>query len=252
MNHRTALTLVLGAALLACSGCVWLRLNTLRKQMRDFAAHVEVEDAEEGLRFGFKKPVLKPGDLTWLTGFEPSESVRTNDTRVDTYRLLKERGTNSTEEAGAFDLDCVFSFDEDKRLREAHLPPTLRPVLNAGIVRELTRDIGDADIGERERSADWRIRNVKVLPGMRQMSAALGPPTEARTTDTEFQWTYRYRIEGADEDLPPIVIELRYGNPKRNFLSARARVGRIRLRNARNEAGQWRMNARRGSTKADD
>jgi hypothetical protein len=67
-EHRRVLCfrlLILVAVVLALSGCVWLRLLSVRDQLREFDRFVEAT-GEPGLELRFREPVLLADDLDTL------------------------------------------------------------------------------------------------------------------------------------------------------------------------------------------
>ena len=82
LKHALKCTLLIGLAL-STTSCVYLRLNTLRKQLAQFEKYCTFENTV-GPAIVFKKPVIKPKDTEWLLGFTPSTIQDEGDTEVRT------------------------------------------------------------------------------------------------------------------------------------------------------------------------
>ena len=85
---RTAAVMIAAAVALLSSGCVYLRLLELKRQLAAFERNFTLETSE-GVRLGFLRPVLLTRDIRWL-GLKPETVQQTGEIEQWRVRWLKE------------------------------------------------------------------------------------------------------------------------------------------------------------------
>lgn len=75
------------------SGCVYYRFYVLKKQLGEFTDYFELAQRDGASVIMIKKPVVRLGDLVWLTGFHPSSVTNEAGQEIRTYYILRKNGT---------------------------------------------------------------------------------------------------------------------------------------------------------------
>lgn len=190
-TRRCLLAALLGLAALL-SGCVFLRLLEVKRQLGDFDRFFQLETAE-GVRLGFLTPVLLTDDLRWL-GITP-EKVRTVGVSEEwRVRWVKQVPPGVTESV-VRDVEIGLIFTENKLTRlqidEAYFALIPKPFFVG-----LLRGLGTAQIDRGKRDA------AVSLPGGSGLDAAsiteisllelLGAPSERRVEGDRTHLRFRY------------------------------------------------------------
>jgi hypothetical protein len=108
---RTATLGCLAAFALLLSGCVYLRLLQLKRQLADFDANFSVQ-LTSGLRLNCLKPVVLADDLRFI-GFYPANTKQLGAAEQWTIRWVKEPAAN-VREAQKYEIGFDLFFTEQK------------------------------------------------------------------------------------------------------------------------------------------
>src|SRR4051812_2223438 len=102
--RRWLVTLGLVAALMGLSGCVYLRLLALKRQLGDFDRHFALQTTD-GLRLTCLHPVLLNDDVRWL-GILPETVTTLRQAEQWHVHWVKQVTTNAREpEPAAHDIE---------------------------------------------------------------------------------------------------------------------------------------------------
>ena len=193
LRPRAWISLALASCLLLLSGCVYLRLLALKRQLAEFDTHFTLETSH-GLRLGFLNPVLLSADVRWI-GLAPETVKKLGSSEQWRVRWMKEVPPGTTEK-GNFDLELELMFTDDK-LTRFFIPERYFAIMPKAFVIGLLRGLGGATVDKNARSAD-----VSFSPSNRELLTAqilttslamfLGQPTERRTEDARTLFRYRY------------------------------------------------------------
>ncbi|MDR0902308.1 MAG: hypothetical protein LBM92_06020 [Opitutaceae bacterium] len=204
---RALLALALLAPALLLSGCVYLRLLSLKKQLNNVPANFRVGTAD-GVDVRLVNPVLKPGDIRWL-GIHPASSATAGNTETWRARWLKEAPPGSGETA-VYDLEIAMRFD-DGRLARVNIPERYFAHVSKDLFLNLLRSAGEARVNKAAREAEVENTAEKPgetpppPPGREVIGRMLGLPTR-QTTDSAGRATYyyRYKPQTAESGAKPV------------------------------------------------
>ncbi len=191
---RVLLALALLGPAFLLSGCIYLRLLALKRQLNDIPANFRVGTAD-GVDVRLVNPVLKPGDVRWL-GIHPASSTADGDAETWQARWVKEPPPGAGETA-VYDLELSMRFDHGK-LARVNIPERYFACISKDLFLNLLRSTGDARINKTAREAE--VENTAEKPGdtpppppsLDLIGNMLGLPTR-RTADDAGRAIYYYR-----------------------------------------------------------
>jgi hypothetical protein len=200
-----AAVLALGSAVLL-SGCVYLRLLEIKKQLKDFDKNFAVSGETE-LVIECKNPVMLDKDMSYLIGARPLEKTLENESTVWwEYRFTRVRHSDSGEAAGPLDeLRLALRMDHG-RMRAVAVPENFLLLFSRTVLLETLRSAADAQVLETRKMARSRTRLTPAaqaeLPNLEKARALLGRPLEEKDKRGLKTLYYRYRIVRARRDVP--------------------------------------------------
>jgi hypothetical protein len=152
---------------LSLSGCVYLRLNTVRKQLENFDQFVTV-GGEPDLALNFKHPVLWSEDMVFLFKQPPTEQREAGSVMTWLWVLEKKPGPTAKDApAIRFTFTTVFT---SNKLSQLVIPHEVLRVVPREAVVGMFKAMGHAQVnpGHRVVSATMRARSrvarVVLLP----------------------------------------------------------------------------------------
>jgi hypothetical protein len=202
-----ALTLLL-LAVVAFSGCVYLRLLALKNQLNAFEKNFAIE-AGDGLKLVCKNPILLSDDLRWL-GIEPkSVEKKGPDSELWHVRWVKEPPAGLHEP-----LEYDVRLDAglvDRRVTTVQIPERYFEYFPKSLFLDLLRSTGTAKINKEARRAEAATtatspKGQPVLPRVDSISKMLGAPTEQTTESGAIRYMYRYRPQSQNGKGRPIEV----------------------------------------------
>jgi len=184
---------------LAASGCVYLRLLTLRDQFKDFDNQVEVvRDPPLALRF--KRPVLLEEDLDTLIGAAPTATVTNGPVTVRVYTFLHiglPPGNELSDlDAPGSTLSLTATIVKDK-LTSIAFPPAVFNALDPRLAEAGLRSLATAKVDTVARTATATVaaqEEVPLPPDRAALQRIFGLPSFADVKEGEERWVYRYRL----------------------------------------------------------
>lgn len=196
MNRATRrgawLRLGLGlAALVLLSGCVYLRLLELKKQLGQFDRHFDLR-TDDGVRILCRTPVLLADDVRWI-GIRPETIRRLGSAEQWQVRWVKELPPGRTEK-GAFFIALELMF-ADGRLTGVAIPESYFAFLPKSFVLGVIKSLGGARVNKAKRTAEAAVSSAEVAlarPNMPNIDKVLGLPTEERVEGAQTVQRYRY------------------------------------------------------------
>jgi hypothetical protein len=226
-TRRCLLAALVGLAVLT-SGCVFLRLLEVKRQLGDFDRFFRL-DPSEGVRLAFLTPVLLTDDLRWL-GFTPESVRQVGPSQEWRVRWVKQVPPGVVEQ-GVRDVEIGLIFTENKLTRllidEAYFALIPKPFFI-----DLLRGLGAARIDRGNRDA------AVALPAAGGVDTAnltetsllglLGAPTERRIDGERTLLSFRYvpTPPGARNGIFDITFSFNAAG-RLVFLQGRSPVGQI-------------------------
>jgi hypothetical protein len=204
---RILFALALLAPAFLLSGCVYLRLLKLKKQLNDVPANFRVSTTE-GVDVRLVNPLLKPGDIRWL-GIHPASSAITGDTETWQARWVKDAPPGSGETV-VYDLEVAMRFDDGKLVRVS-IPERYFAYLSKDLFLNLLRSTGEAQVNKAAREAEVENTAEKPgeapppPPGLELVRRMLGLPTrEAVDAAGNTTCHYRYTPQTGESGAKPV------------------------------------------------
>ncbi len=197
---------------LLLSGCVYLRLLQLKRQLADFDENFAMQTSS-GLRLNFLKPILTGDDIAWL-GFEPATRTKLGVAERWDLRWVKELPPG-IEEKGGFEIAFELIFTQEKlsglNVSETYFALVPKPIIVAGI-----KSLGRAKVDKKTRSVaatvDESTLGDVVWPSQRSVTAQLGRPTDETIENGRRIVRYRFVGVAPPDKKPggkPNVIDLK-------------------------------------------
>lgn len=188
---RIAAGAALATAALCLSGCVYLRLLELKKQLGRFDEFFGVQTAD-GLAIVCHQPVLLGDDLRWI-GVKPETARKLGQAEHWRVRWVKQLPPQVREEI-EYDIVLELSFAENKLTRlaipEKYFAVLPKPFL-VGVIRSLGRGRVDKT-GRRIEAAVSAAEIAAARPNLPGIDKLLGQPSEEREAGSTTIVRYRY------------------------------------------------------------
>jgi hypothetical protein len=192
--QRRGLAALLIAGLFSLCGCVYLRLNTVRKQLSDFDHYVAVS-GEPDLALNFKQPVLLSEDLVFLFKQPPTEQ-RANGPITTCLWVLEKEQTPAVkgEPPLRFTFSTVFT---SNKLSQFIIPREVLRVVPRNAVVGMFKAIGHAQVHTARHSADTEFPSGTPAAGQfiantLDVTRLFGAPHETQSDGKATTWSYRF------------------------------------------------------------
>jgi hypothetical protein len=190
---RLLAAVALGGAALALSGCVYLRLLAMKRQLADFDRHFTLQQAD-GLRLLCRDPVLLTADFRWL-GVTPETVKKLGHAELWRVRWVKELPVGVRDPA-PLDLEIELMFADDK-FTQVFLPERYFVFVPKAFFVGLLRGLGSANVDRAKREAEVSFTTAererlaqRVLAT--SLAMLLGKPSEQRVDGSHTVLRYRY------------------------------------------------------------
>lgn len=183
---RSAAALAIFTAALLLSGCVYLRLLELKRQISAFDQNFTVQ-TDDGVRLVCRNPVLLSSDVRWF-GLAPQSTKTIGSAQEWEVRWIKQLPPGVTE-AGQFDIVVGFLFANDK-LTRVSIPERYFAVMPKKLLVDLLRSLGGAKVDKSDRSVEAQLSAAR--PSLGEIDTLLGKPTSRSGTATQTALRYRY------------------------------------------------------------
>ena len=232
-SARKLITLALLACLMGTlTGCIFLRLNSFRKQMADFHKYGSLKIEDRHPVAYFNKPVLHISDISWLGGEEPSTTTGEKKGAYSaTWQLIKLYPQERIPENENYDIDLTLDAKK-KKVYRIRMPVRFREIISAEVMELFFDDADEADIAEKQSSAEWSMKNSQLLPTMKDIIKVCGQPYSYESTNSEISINYKYHLvapvtqKNADPDSVDLDATLTYTNPGKGFLRSKVTMGK--------------------------
>lgn len=191
---RRSVILALGCAVAGLlSGCVYLRLLSLKRQFADFNQHFTLQ-TEDGLLLVAHQPVLLTGDIRWL-GVPPEKTNHAGDSEKWHVRWTK-RLPPGVRESADYDLQIDLAF-HDNKLASVHIPERYFGQISKPFLVDLMRGLGGAAVDRKKRALEASFNGdgakpPEGRPTLDSVSDLLGVPTERHRRGQQVTLRYRY------------------------------------------------------------
>jgi hypothetical protein len=190
----TRLWLGLGLCAMAVllSGCVYLRLLQLKRQLADFDRNFALETTD-GLRLRCLNPVLLSGDIRWL-GFAPATVRKIGQAEQWHVRWVKQLPTGATEQ-GEYEIAFDLTF-ADNRLTTLSIPETYFALLPKDVFVASLKSLAGAKVDQKQRTVESNVPLAQLLapslPNRGGITELLGQPTWITRENDLPTWRYRF------------------------------------------------------------
>lgn len=194
---RLNLVFALAALAVLLTGCIWMRLLSLKNQFADFDRNFKVDD-RHGLAIQCLNPVLYDTDVRYLAEVDPTATATNVGQQTWFWTFQKLRApTNS--ETGDYDLAFTTSFANQKLIGVA-LPERFLIIMPEDFILGMLRAFGHATVDQKQRraTAKWEggddAKGPK-LPTLADVSRLLGEAFSVKESATSCVCRYRYRMK---------------------------------------------------------
>ncbi len=208
LKRKWPAVLLTGAiGLLFLSGCVYLRLLDVKRQLRDFDNHYAIE-GDPDLEILCKTPVVLSKDVVYLIGAPPLTTEAKGD--VFRWRYEFDRVLPEGDEEGAPMDRLSLSFDmRDGKVRRIIVPPSFMQLFSRQVLVETLRKAPEADVLQLRKTVVARNRLSDEadaqLPTRERTLSLLGNPLGVENIDRLETLVYRYKITGVEKNVPIIA-----------------------------------------------
>ncbi len=205
-NFRRFSLLALLVPLVLLSGCVYLRLLEVKRQLRDFDANFGLT-GRPFLSIDLKHPVLTGKDVTFLIGALPRTVTPGDD--ADVWHYDFEAVRSSGPQNVPLETLCLDLRVKGGKLLSIVVPEKYLYYFSRDIVIECLRGAVDAEVLKLSKTVRAVLRLTRStdadLPSLDKTYILLGQPLEVRPDGEWKQLLYRYRIVDAKRDVPIIA-----------------------------------------------
>ncbi len=193
VSFKFLLILFLSLTLLS-TGCVYLRLLQVKRQLSDFNSYFQIEDQDK-LTLVFLKPVLLPNDITWLMKNTPMSRKETEIGELWEY-ILEKQYSDVNDQEGDFDIPIYMVFVNNK-LNQISFPERFLKYLSKPLLARMLASLGEAEIDKAKRKAGtrFRARDSVEIPREEQILEVLGKPYSIEESDGTKRLIYVYNLK---------------------------------------------------------
>lgn len=156
---RTVLLVLLGLVLTTAGGCLYLRLQEVKKQLKDFDRNFEVVDQGD-VTLRCRKPVLFSRDMKHLMALGPTAEQQTAEGKLWQYVYRKQYAKPKVEK-GNYDIHIGMLFEKDK-LRELRFSERFLMILPKNRLIAAFRAVGRAKIDKKSRRLSSELKEEKT------------------------------------------------------------------------------------------
>lgn len=195
------------AMTLLLTGCVYLRLLEVKRQLANFDRYFAVEESA-GLEVRFRKPVLRDEDVMFL-GLVPAERIRTGSAERWRFRWVKDPAPGDAPGL-RYEQTAEFVF-ANQRLASVLIPEQFFAFFPKSRVIASLRSIGQASVDRRRRTASGALAPTAQndsLPPLREtdLMAMLGAPVATGGSAEAPEWRYSFQAIAAGGRTGPIDV----------------------------------------------
>lgn len=214
-------------ALLICclglSGCVYLRLLEVKKQLAKFDKYFEVE-VTDSFTLHLNDPVIYDSDILYLTELNPSRTVENNKEKEFVYHFVK---VEETPAPGNHDLIFTLSFNEKKKLDTLVFSPIILKIVPARFLELSIRAVGHGKVDRGKRQLKGDVDKVAQegleIPTYDKMIAVMGEPYEIVQKPDGKHAIFRYLLKtdsvgGKSEDRKKAVVDMRFDEQTKQLI----------------------------------
>ncbi|MBK8575063.1 MAG: hypothetical protein IPN90_05075 [Elusimicrobia bacterium] len=200
--QNVALVALLGTVLSLLSGCVYLRLLEVKKQLMDFDANFKISGLSE-LVIEFKNPVIRTKDLRFLIGADPLSVSGEDEVRQHyEFEMVRHATEVALPPLGRLSVDLAV---QRGKMTKIIVPETFMLLFPRNVIVDTLKQAKNAEVFELKKIARGRIhldQEVEAeLPSRSKTEMLLGPPLESAMLDDQDVLTYRYTIPNAPRDI---------------------------------------------------
>lgn len=179
--------------LLLVTGCIFLRLLEVKRQLNDFEDNFRIEE-KRGLTLVMLKPVLYSEDLVWLMKNEPVKKENISDGELWKYVLEKQYPVKKREEEN-FDIPILMLMENGK-LTELTFPERFLKHISKSLLARMFRSMGGAEVNKLDRSAGSKFQGeIFQIPKIDNIVSTLGKPYSVKDSDGKYIFVYRYKLK---------------------------------------------------------
>lgn len=193
--------------LISITGCVYLHLLEVRRQLSNFENNFEIRDQNE-LTLVFLKPVLLTEDIIWLTELGPTSEEETGQGKLWKYTFEKQY-SGPKDEKGDFDIPIIMLFQGDDKLREIRFPERFLEFVSKPLLIRMFKSMGYSQISKLRRSATSKFQGSSMeIPRKQFILNVLGKPSDIENSDHTSKFVYKYNLKKgkpADKDFKILV-----------------------------------------------
>lgn len=190
--------MLLASLALLCSGCVYLRLLELKKQIDRFDSFFGIQ-THDGLAILCHTPVLRTSDVRWI-GLKP-ESIKTlGDAEMWKVRWVKQLPPG-VKEKHEYDIALELWYAHDKLTRIA-IPERYFSMMPKQFVVGVIRSLGKGRISKTQKRIDATVSAAEVAaarPDLPSIDKLLGQPSEEYEDGPNTIVRYRYLPSTTEE-----------------------------------------------------
>ncbi|HBA85445.1 MAG TPA: hypothetical protein DCZ95_15270 [Verrucomicrobia bacterium] len=186
--------LAVGLLLTICTSCFYSRLLSFKNQLKAFDKYVAVSN--DGSTLDFLKPVVKPDDLTDLTGFPPTfieQKPGGEQEHAYYYRSLSE---SAPPQMLCFKIrynaDGLTAFD---------YPVAMAQVLGTNLIVSAAKAVGKSRLIQREYKLDWASQctnlTAELVPSIEDVLEVFGPAQSGSNSSLGVWANYTFVLDQA-------------------------------------------------------
>ena len=197
LPHYPLRFFILLLLMFSLSGCVYLRLLEFKNQFSSFDTLFKVETHDHFI-LHMNEPVLKRGDLTYLSKLEPTHTNSVVSGERTTYVLQQLDKENQIKQAG---VEIVFEmgFNQQGLMDEWSFSPIFLAIAPAEFLELSLRSLGTAEIFKAKRQVKADLSQVEKLqaplPTRQTIIDTLGEPLSITERQDAQRYLYHFKLD---------------------------------------------------------
>jgi hypothetical protein len=186
--------------------------------------------------------VLKPDDIRWLIGREPTRR-EPNAWHYDFRKRAREPADSESDFVITLSLGI-----ENGRVTHITLPPRFNEVVTLDVLNQAFRGVDSATVNRDQHATGWRLDTGLAIPSPGMIRDILGRPARTEDTETHAVSIYEFDLgEPATGVSDPDGFALFVADPKADRIEqVHLRAGILSILVKRDAGGRYHVRVKRG------
>ncbi|MFA5554024.1 MAG: hypothetical protein WCZ89_08420 [Phycisphaerae bacterium] len=219
---KKIILMLLLTSVLFLSGCFYLRLHHVQKQLGNFEHYYEIQEGEF-LSFIAKEPILFSADVVRLMRCPPS-LIDGNEPNFVFYYTLEKKYPKNVSEPENYSVTIAFVFEDDK-LAKTLIDQRLFAAIPKKTFIDIVKAFGTAKVDTRSQSVSATAGSKAAqlqLPDSNEVLRLLGQPYSVEGRN--YTYKYMWKLPEGSKTSPNVIEAVFTFNEKDKLLKCSSNI----------------------------